>query len=102
MATATRPRTTFICATCHLTTDDRLAVDYKPHRGAPIRICAMCDNVLIGYGEDAGMAAIRDVVQNRERHMVQAGMLSVLAPGGRRIDLSADDLRALRDMQAEG
>ena len=102
MATATRPRTTFICATCHLTTDDRLAVDYKPHRGAPIRICAMCDNVLIGYGEDAGMAAIRDLVLDRERHMVQAGMLSVLAPGGRRIDLTADDLRALRDLQAEG
>ena len=102
MVATTKPRTTFVCATCHLTTDTRLAVDYKPHRGAPMRICATCENVLIGYGEEAGLVAIQHMVQNRERHMVQAGMLSVLTPGGRRIDLSADDLRALRDLQAEG
>jgi len=55
----------------------------------------MCESRIIGYGEDAGLQAIRRVSDDRERHMVQAGMLSVLTPGGGRIDLTADDLRAI-------
>ncbi len=95
MASATHPLATFVCATCHRTTEERLAVDYKPHRGAPIRICAMCESALIGYGEEAGMEMLRRSAEERDTHMVQSGILSVLTSDGGRIDLTADDLRAL-------
>lgn len=39
--------------------------------------------------------AIQRVSADRDAHLVQAGMLSVLTPNGGRVDLSADDLRAL-------
>ena len=75
MATAAKPRATFICATCHLTTDTRLAVDYKPHRGAPIRICAMCESRIIGYGEAPALEAIDRISRDRESLLVQANLL---------------------------
>lgn len=96
MDTATR--TTFVCATCRQTVDIRLAVDYKPHRGPVKRICCFCENAIIGVGEEAAIEAIQRATNERESHLVQAGMLSVLTPGGGRVDLTTDDLKALREL----
>jgi len=55
----------------------------------------MCESALIGYGEEAGMEMLRRSAEERDTHMVQSGILSVLTSDGGRIDLTADDLRAL-------
>ncbi len=92
MATTTK---TFVCMTCYRTMPVALEDSYKPHRGAAMRICANCHNVLIGYGETVGLQALHDAAVDRDTHMVQSGILSVLTSDGGRIDLTADDLRAL-------
>ena len=76
------PRTTFICATCHLTTDTASRGGLQaPPRGTCPHLRRL-RNVLIGYGEDAGMAAIRDVVFRTASATWWAGMLQ--CPGTRR------------------
>lgn len=74
-----KPRRTFVCACCRITEVEALAVDYKPHRGPVIRICANCESVLIGYGEESGMRAIHGAAVERDTHLVQAGMLMEVA-----------------------
>lgn len=64
----TKPRkqsSTFVCTYCQRNRSIDLAVMYKPTRGPELRICAYCENIIIGFGESAGIESIRRAAAQR-------------------------------------